>query len=536
MKLKMGFVYYLMLLFPGFLFSQKDSKALEKRFDSIFYDAATHIATTDIDRALNIADSLYKTSDSDIHKLRSLMLSAMFYQTKGTSDKTIEYAFEAEKIAIKIKDYNWQARILGFLATEFNNIGILKEREELINRMGEIVPKIPDDLQRSLMYPMYYQERAIFYLESQNDTQGWKYINLAKDHLKKLPDSPTKYMLLGLNERVHGDFFLKLEKEPDSALVRYERSIYFYEKAQDFKEYANDFLYTGMGQAYLMKGQDSIGLTYMQKAEKIAEESENTLLSLEIYEVFSDYYKQNGETQKYVYYLEKYQELHRLVQNQKIKPVEVLLSNLKKQNQDLNYSRISLLMVSILLVIIIILGYLWYRKKRKKDYQRYQEIIGELSQKGFVSTNSVIALKLDDDPPHQESEIEKRDRPRISEEAEQKIMVGLKAFENSDHFRNANYALADLASEIGVNTKYLSQVLNSRYGRDFNTYINELRINYIIEKLKTDNDYHLYKLSFLAEECGFSSHSKFSAVFKSVTGLTPSRFMSYLKEEKGLSA
>src|SRR5690606_6288699 len=128
--------------------------------------------------------------------------------------------------------------------------------------------------------------------------------------------SPTKYMLLGLNERVHGDFFLKLEQEPDSALVRYESSIYFYEKAQDLAGYANDFLYAGMGQAYLMKGQDSIGLAHMQKAEKIAEESENTLLCLEIYEVFSDYYKKNEETQKYVYYLEKYQELHRLVQNQ----------------------------------------------------------------------------------------------------------------------------------------------------------------------------------------------------------------------------
>lgn len=531
MKVKMRFVYYFMLLFPGFLFSQKDSKALEKRFDSIFYDAATRIATTDIDRALNIADSLYKTSDSDIHKLRSLMLSAMFYQTKGTSDKTIEYALKAEKNAIKIKDYNWQARILGFLATEFNNIGILKEREELINRMGEIVPKIPDDLQRSLMYPMYYQERAIFYLESQNDTQGWKYINLAKDHLKKLPDSPTKYMLLGLNERVHGDFFLKLEQEPDSALVRYESSIYFYEKAQDFKEYANDFLYTGMGQAYLMKNQDSLGLDYLKKAEKIAEESENTLLSLEIYEVFSDYYKQNGETQKYVYYLEKYQELHRLVQNQKIKPVEVLLANLKEQNQDLNYSRTSLLMVSILLVIIIILGYLWYRKKRKKDYQRFQEIIAELKKNGFVSANTVITT----DESYPEIMF-KKDKPHISEEAEQKIIEGLKAFENSDHFRNANYALADLASEIGVNTKYLSRVLNNTYGKDFNTYINELRINYIIEKLKTDSDYLLYKLSFLAEECGFSSHSKFSAVFKTVTGLTPTRFMSYLKEEKGLSA
>jgi AraC-like DNA-binding protein len=529
------FLFFLVFFFPFLLFSQSQTKESERRFDSIYYNAAD-ISVTDVDRALKIADSLYLHSKTDLQKLRCLMLSAMFYQTKGTSDKTIEYAFEAEKIAIKIKDYNWQARILGFLATEFNNIGILKEREELINRMGEIVPKIPDDLQRSLMYPMYYQERAIFYLENKNDIKGWEYINLAEEHLLTLPDSHTKFMLLGLNDRLHGNFFLKLKSEPDSALVYYERSEDYYEKAENLGSYSMDVLYSGIGQAYLMKGQDSLGLVYLKKAQQLSEEAENIPLNLEIYEVLSDYYKEKGETQKYVYYLEKYQELHRLTQNQKIKPVIVLLESLKQKNQDLSYSRTYLIGLSVLLALGIVLSFIWYRKKRKKDYQRYQEIIAELKQNGFVSTNSAIPLKLVDDEPEHEGEIEKRGKPRISEEAEQKIIEGLKVFEKTDNFRNANYALADLASEIGVNTKYLSQVLNSRYGRDFNTYINELRINYIIEKLKTDSDYHLYKLSFLAEECGFSSHSKFSSVFKSVTGLTPTRFMSYLKEEKGISA
>lgn len=526
---------FLLFLLPYSLFSQQQqNKEADRRFDSIYYDAA-NISITDIDKGLKIADSLYTHSTTDVQKLRSLMLSAMFYQTKGSSDKTVELALKAEEIAIKTKDYNWQARILGFLATEFNNIGIIKEREELIDRMGEVVPKITDDLQRSLMYPMYYQERAIFYLENKNDKKGWKYIKLAENHLLKLQDSPTKFMLLGLNHRVHGNFFLKLKNEPDSALVYFERSEDYYEKAQNLGNYGKDILYSGIGQAYLMKGQDSLGLSYIKKAEQLSEEAENITLNLEIYEVLSDYYKDKGETQKYVYYLEKYQELYRLTQNQKIKPVELLLENLKKQNQDLSYSRTSLIGLSIILAIGFIVSFVWYRKKRKRDYQRYQEVIAELKQKGFISTNSVIPLTLADEP-HQENEIGKREKPRISEEAEQKIIEGLKTFEKGDHFRNANYALADLASEIGVNTKYLSQVLNNRYGRDFNTYINELRINYIIEKLKTQHDYQLYKLSFLAEECGFSSHSKFSSVFKSVTGLTPTRFMSYLKEEKGLSA
>jgi len=526
----------LLFLFPCLLFSQNKNQTSQSRFDSIFFDAATNIAATDIDRALRVADSLYLHSDSDAHKIRSLMLSAMFYQTMGTSDKTIEYALMAEEIAIESKDYNWQSRILGFLTTEFHNIGIIKEREAFIDRMGEVIPKIQDETQRALMYPMYYQERAIFYLENKDDEQGWKYIELAKKHLKELPDSSTKFMLLGLNERVHGGFYL-IREEPDSALAHYNESLVFYKQAENFGEYALDFLYSGMGQAYLMKEQDSLGLDYMRKAEKIAEESENVPLNLEIYEVLYLYYKEKGNTQAYVEYLEKHKELQQLTQDQKIKPVEVLLENLKEKNQKLQYGKTVLLGISIVLALGVIAGFVWHRKKQKKDFQRYQEVIAEYRKNGFVSATTISvpdAIPVEKQPAEQEAE--KKEKPRISEEAEQKIVEGLKVFETGDNFRNANYALADLASEIGVNTKYLSQVLNSNYGRDFNTYINELRINYIINKLKTNNDYHLYKLSFLAEECGFSSHSKFSAVFKAVTGITPTRFIGYLKEEKGISA
>ncbi|OAD45575.1 helix-turn-helix domain-containing protein [Polaribacter atrinae] len=57
-----------------------------------------------------------------------------------------------------------------------------------------------------------------------------------------------------------------------------------------------------------------------------------------------------------------------------------------------------------------------------------------------------------------------------------------------------------------------------------------MRIYYIKEKLTTDKEYLNYKISYLVEECGFSSHSKFSASFKSVLGVSPSEFIHKLKD------
>ena len=40
-----------------------------------------------------------------------------------------------------------------------------------------------------------------------------------------------------------------------------------------------------------------------------------------------------------------------------------------------------------------------------------------------------------------------------------------------------------------------------------------------------------YKISYLAENCGFSSHSSFATVFKSITGISPVKFIELLNQE-----
>ena len=91
-----------------------------------------------------------------------------------------------------------------------------------------------------------------------------------------------------------------------------------------------------------------------------------------------------------------------------------------------------------------------------------------------------------------------------------------------------------MAGQFDTNTKYLSEIINSHYEINFNTYINRLRINYLIEKLKSDPNFIKYRISYLAENCGFASHSSFATVFKSVTGISPVKFIDFLKNEENL--
>ena len=51
-----------------------------------------------------------------------------------------------------------------------------------------------------------------------------------------------------------------------------------------------------------------------------------------------------------------------------------------------------------------------------------------------------------------------------------------------------------------------------------------------MEKLKTDKVYRAYKIAHLAEILGFSNHSVFTKVFKSVSGISPSQYIRSLDE------
>ena len=113
----------------------------------------------------------------------------------------------------------------------------------------------------------------------------------------------------------------------------------------------------------------------------------------------------------------------------------------------------------------------------------------------------------------------------ISDETESRILELLKELEKTTFFIKSDITLARLAYQLDTNTRYLSYVINTHRGKTFPVYINDLRINYIVDKLKTEPIFLKYKISHLAELSGFSSHSKFSSEFRRVVGESPSKYI-----------
>jgi len=84
--------------------------------------------------------------------------------------------------------------------------------------------------------------------------------------------------------------------------------------------------------------------------------------------------------------------------------------------------------------------------------------------------------------------------------------------------------LTELAKKIGTNASQLSKVINGVYGKSFNDYVNEFRVQEAIRLLQTPA-YRNFSLLAIAYDAGFNSKSTFNRAFKKVTGKNPKDYL-----------
>lgn len=195
------------------------------------------------------------------------------------------------------------------------------------------------------------------------------------------------------------------------------------------------------------------------------------------------------------------------------------IKNLNKQKTIQN-NKLLIIIVFISLIVfgLLIIIFRSYKIKKKNEV-KFQKLL----QKVTSSQNKkehVIDTK--------DVELEATNTSEISEEIKHQILQGLQLLETQEYFLRSSCNSYNVAKKIKTNTSYLSKVINSHYQKNFNTYINDLRINYAIIRLKNDSKFRSFSIQSIAEELGYKSADSFSKYFKLDTGLNPSFYIKQL--------
>ncbi|MGH1383814.1 helix-turn-helix domain-containing protein [Kordia sp.] len=119
---------------------------------------------------------------------------------------------------------------------------------------------------------------------------------------------------------------------------------------------------------------------------------------------------------------------------------------------------------------------------------------------------------------------------KISDDIILNVMDKLSDFENKQGFLKP-MTLHKLAKKLKTNPKYLSKIINNHYQKNFSSYINDLRIKYVLKELKTDDSLKTTTVKALAKRIGFGNTESFAKTFKKHTGENPSNYLNSLNHK-----
>jgi len=516
-------VFFLFLIAAYGKSIAQDAEAFNKIYNTTYLETAQK----DFNKALKTADSLYTISTNPNFKVKSLMLSASLYQQSGDVKKSVHYALESEKILAESDNANWKARVYGFLATQYRLLKLYTKSKEYSYKALKAAEQIENPELSNNTNGFMWQELAYYEMEFGHYKKAISYIEKSKQYFKTSRD---KEYFDFQNEQLLGENYFSL-KNNDEALKHYEIALKYSEKYPE--NYVHGLVYNGLSAVYMEKGDLELSKKYLTKAEKIAEKSEYLELKSEVYKTSEKYYTKIKDLKAVETVQNKKDTLEEEIVTKKAQFLNESFTSLDKEKREAENESTKkgyiIIVIGILLIACIIV-FIIYRKKHKENLERFRRVLESLKNRNAAEFNDKKDLPQEVSNISEFSNLEKNSL--MTEETEQKILFKLEKFEKSDLFIKPSISLPFLAGYFGTNTKYLSHIIKTYRKKDFNNYINSLRINYIIDKLNNNPVYRQYKIAVLAEEAGFSSQAKFSTIFKNVTTFSPSVFIHYLNERE----
>ena len=203
--------------------------------------------------------------------------------------------------------------------------------------------------------------------------------------------------------------------------------------------------------------------------------------------------------------------IHKEYNTQQLQESKEQVENALQKQRYMNIIASIVIVLLLVIVAFLTIKFLENRSYRKK-YKEYQS--KKAKPKAVYSRNVANPVPLD-----------------IRPEVVNGILDKMEKFEQEHGYLEKGLKQEKLAIIFESNPKYISKVINHHRNKRSNEYINDLRIDYILERLENERMYKLYDIQSLGEEAGFSTTQHFTRAFLARTGMTVSFFLKKLKTE-----
>lgn len=491
LSFRKNILFIFIFLFQGsiFGFAQADIDSLQRILNKL--------DKTQTDSIVEISKRIIENSDSELVKYNALGTIINAYSLKNERKKALPYLSEAKKIAEEMSDPQMKSKAYLTMSSLYTSIGLTQQAHLYLQKSISIIKKLPESESKSELTAFIDLESGnLFHSENKFDSAHYFY----------------KKSLLNFDQIIQNQ---KNNSEGLNPFYKYAtygfgKTLLDLDKIDSSEIYLNIALNISNdldpGLDFHVKKELSLIYTSRKQYNRAIDTLKTILnhpnfdqleLEAEIYKNLTGNYKALGDEQKYIYYNEKYLQLNSKISQNNISTINKVFENQKSESSGSNFYWI----IAVIFIGLMISGFILF-----KFYQSKRKLNSEASK-------------------IEEKELRQPEKIVLPIEVEKNILKGLNEFEMNKGFTNKKLNISNLANQLETNTTYLSEVIKRQKGKNFSNYINELRIEFICAEIDSKPEYKNYKISYLAEICGFNSHSFFATVFKNVTGISPSEYL-----------
>lgn len=424
-------------------------------------------------KALNIAQSNgYIRNEFITNSSISIILRRM-----GQLDKALKVCKNSLKLTENSIDKNTENHVR--LINIISEIYLDQKKYDSANHYADIGLIMSKSLDFSIGSIDLYTKKGVVYSHKNDNQKALLYFHKAEEILinKKITQ---KKSILNINYFLANHFYE--EKKYNKAISYLNNTIPILEE-KDARNIRVLDTYILLANCYSKIGKTNEAMHWLQKLIKLKDQFEDA-------------------KHKTITKLHK-QEIHELENR-----MEIITNEEMKEERYKEYTFFLLLSVCIILIFIVFK----YLKKQKTNNARFNELLGKINSLEPKEKNLVQAVVINDKKVNA-------------------VLDGLERLENQEYFLNTDCDLRSLSKKVKTNTTYLSKIIKTHKAASFNDYINDLRIEYALKRLKNDKKFRSFSVKSIALEIGYKTDNSFTKHFKSKTGLNPSYYIKKINNQ-----
>lgn len=527
------FLLFLIILFPLFIHGQKGpdfSILTDKSFQKLYQNP---------EDCISYSQSLLISDKNLEHKivLRNILSQAYAMQGNYVQSLNIYNQKEEEEGIGK----NGQLHFIHLfseysLADQYQNLGLYNQSKKIISNILQNQDLLKSrDMKVKTTISKLYQLQAINFGITRNYQEALQDLTTSDQYLTG--NNKENTILIWENKIFRASYLLRQNKLEDAKKLLDE--VISEVKDNGGYPFITAFAYENLSRYYFQKEDYNNAIKSLETGLLQIENLPYNNIKIVFYELFTKNYLALNNDEKYHHYNNLYTDLKAKLDANKKEGIQYIVKlvetynkknfEIQKQNKIRQFRNTSII---VLFFVLGIVAYFLYELRRNKDLKKQLAFFEKQKEREKSIQLHFSTLKDGIEKEKEPKIITEKESPKVSKEKEDEILQKLQEWELSANFLSKNMSISILSAQTEINTKYLSEVINSNKGKNFNAYINELRINHIASLLKNDPAFLNYKVSYLAEYSGFSSHGAFTNVFKSVTGMSPNHYIQEIIKNK----